>query len=151
MTMQQDLLELATIKARIEALAEAKAEVEERLIAAMSSKGQKTVTVSAQDGDIKGTLVAGTRIIIDEEKLRGALTAAQWKKVSKSVLDKEKLEAHMVTGDVDPNIVASASTEKDVKPYIRVSGSLAINVTDSKGHTKPAAKKRVVRPAKPKA
>lgn len=140
MTVQTDLMALATIKSEIDALNQKKAEIEERMIAAMSKQGTKTVT--AQGGAVKGTLVAGTRITIDEDALKKALSAAQWKKVTKQVLDKERLEAHIVTGDVDPNVVAAASTEKDTKPYIRVSGKLEPTT---------AGTSRKVRPAKPRA
>lgn len=135
-TMQDELRSLARIKERIDSLSKDKAEVEARLIDAMVQKGQKSVT----SGDLKGTLVEGTRITIDEDALKKALSAAQWKKVTKQVLDKERLEAHIVTGDVDANVVAAASTEKDVKPYVKVSGKIG-----------PVAGKKVVRPAKPKA
>lgn len=136
MALQDDLIALAKVKERIDALGSEKAEIEARLVDAMTQKGQKTI--SAQDGNVKGTLVAGSRITIDEDALKKALTAAQWKKVTKQVLDKERLEAHIVTGDVDPNVVAAASVEKDIKPYIKVSGKVG-----------PVSKK--VRPAKPRA
>jgi hypothetical protein len=155
MAMQDDLVLFASLKQGIKTLTKELDKVEQRLVSAMDSKGQKSV--SAQNGDVKGTLVTGSRMVIDEEKLKKSLTASQWRAVSKSVLDKEKLEASMVVGTVDPNTVAAATEEKDNKPYIRVTGKVtkdnpvaaSVTLKNSQGHTKPAAKKRV-RPAKPR-
>lgn len=142
---QEALLELARIKDQINELTEQKAAVEADLIVALEKKGQKTI--SANNGDLTGTLVKGSVITIDEDALKKALGATLWKKVTKQVLDKERLEAHIVTGDVDPNVVASVSAEKDRKPYIRVSGTFRPKkpAAPSGGDTKPAAKKVVRR------
>ena len=158
MTMQEDLMELARLKEMQRDLADQVLEVEMRLVEALEKKGQKTV--SANNGDLNGTLVKGTTVSINEEALKKALGAPLWKKVTKQVLDKERLEAHIVTGEVDPNVVASVSTEKDRKPFIKVTGtfrtkkaaakkaSASVTTRNSAGGTKPAAKKRAVRPAK---
>lgn len=154
MTMQEDLMELAQLKERQKDLAEQVFEAEKRLIDALESKGQKSV--SANNGDLTGTLVKGSTITINEESLKKALGAGLWKKVTKQVLDKERLEAHIVTGDIDPNVVAQHSTEKDRKPFIKVTGqfrpkkgaakkTVAVSTKNSAGQTKPAAK-RAVRP-----
>lgn len=135
MTMQDDLVELARLKDQQKSLGEQVYEAEARLIDAMERKGQKTVSA----GDLRGTLVKGTTITIDEAALKKSLGARLWGKVTKQVLDKEKLEAHIVTGEVDPNVVASVSAEKDRKPFVKVSGTYT--------PTKPtASRKRVVRP-----
>lgn len=164
-SMQDYLLELARIKEAISNLNEEKLETECLLIEALEKKGQKSVT--ANNGDITGTLVKGSTISIDEEKLKKSLGAALWKKVTKQVLDKERLEAHIVTGDVDANVVAAASTEKDRKPFIKVTGTYrqpkgtgirtvspgpAVTTKNSSGGTKPAAKRRtrVVKAARPR-
>lgn len=158
--LQEALRDLAIIKEKIEDLGEEKAAVEETIVAALKATGQKTVT--ANNGDLKGTLVEGSVITIDEEGLRKRLSAAQWKKVTKQVLDKERLEAEVVVGNIDAHEVAAVSTEKDRKPYIRVTGTFrtkkataakkapaAVSTKNSSGGTKPAAK-RVVRPKKTK-
>lgn len=154
--LQDSLIELARIKEQIEDLSEEKREVEEVIVASLKATGQKSV--SANGGDLKGTLVEGSVITIDDEGLKKRLTAAQWKKVTKQVLDKERLEAEITVGNIDANEVAAVSTEKDRKPYIRVSGTFrpkknkapspkaAVNTKNSSGGTKPAAKKRVVKP-----
>jgi hypothetical protein len=125
MTVQEDLLDLARLKEQIAALERVKAEVTGRVVEALEQSGRSTVTAQG----VKGTLVKASTVVIDPDKLKGDLTAAMWKRVTKQVLDKEMLEAHVATGDIDPNVVAAASEEKFSKPYIKVSGKLEIPTT----------------------
>lgn len=127
MTDPRDLLiELAAVKAQQDMLATRKGEIEQNLVNALKSRGQSTVSTTLGSGaTVKGTLVEGTRVTIDADRLKGALGAPLWKKVTKQVLDNEKLEAAVALGEVDPNVVAACSTEKDVKPYVRLSGKFS--------------------------
>lgn len=155
MTMQEDLLELARLKENITSLQEDYRELEAQLVSQLESAGNKSV--SANNGDLTGTVVRGTTLSYDEDGIKRSLGATLWKKVTKQVMDKEKLEAAIVVGDIDPNIIAQHTTEKDKKPYIRVTGTFRqkktarkttqpkVAVRNSTGGTKPAAKKRVVR------
>lgn len=141
MGLSEDLIALAQIKKDIDHLSTVKNEIEANIVDAMQQIGKKSI--SAQG--VKGTLVEGTTVNIDEDALKKALGAKTWGKVTKQVLDKAKLEAAVVIGDVDEVVVAQCSEEKPRKPYIRVSGEVAVP-NNSKGQPKPAAKKRV-RPA----
>lgn len=156
--LEDALNDLAVIKEKIADLNEEKAGIEEVIVKGLQKSGNRTV--STNNGDLRGTLVEGTTITIDADGLKKVLTAAQWKKVTKQVLDKERLEAEITVGNIDANTVAAVSTEKDSKPYIRVSGTFrskknkpatpkqGVTTKNSSGGTKPAAKKRVVRPKK---
>ena len=146
MSMQEDLLELARIKAQSEALAVQKAEVEARLAQDLRSKGQKTLTATVAGAEVKGTLVAPQRVTIDEQKIHDALDAKTWKKVTKQVLDTDKLEAAVALGDVDANVVAAASDIKDTKPYVKVTGD--IKAVAAAGYPVPAKVTRQVKPPK---
>lgn len=79
----------------------------------------KSVTVIDGADKITVTKVEGTRIVIDEPKLKKSLGAAVWNRITKAVLDKEKLENEVAVGHIDPNVVAAASEEKPVKPYLK--------------------------------
>lgn len=140
MTMQDDLVALARIKVQAEDLAAEKTTIEARIITALEKKGQKSLVVMEGANKVSGTLVAPQRVTVDEERLRKALTAKDWKTITRLVLDKTLLEAAVAVNQIDANVVAQCSDVKDTKPYIKVSGDVrAIG-------TAPAAKKRAVRP-----
>jgi hypothetical protein len=117
------LLRVARLKAKATAVAEAFEEAQAELVKALHDEGKKTCSATTDTGEkVKGTLVEGTRVIINEPSLKKALGAAKWAKVVKQVLDKERLEAAITMGEVDPNVVAQNSEELPNKPYVRVSG-----------------------------
>lgn len=151
-----ELLALASAKAKAKQAAQDVVDAETRLIEAMHKAGQKTVSTVLPDGEaIKGTLVEPQTVVIDEDRLKNAIGAAKWKKVTKTVLDKAKLEAAVAIGEIDQNTVASVSTLKDIKASVRVSGqynpvevdkTLAeVSIRDASGRVKPAAR-RLVKP-----
>ena len=116
------LLKLAAIKAKTQALNEEHETIAKALVERMVANGQKTISTGIDGEEIKGTLVQAQRVKYDEDRLKGALTAKQWGKVTTAVLDKTKLEAAIVIGEVDPNTVAACSTVTDTKPYVKISG-----------------------------
>jgi hypothetical protein len=152
------LLDLARIKALEDELAKQKAAVQESLVTALKAVGQKTASATTDNGDsIKGTLVEAQRVTYDEDRLKKALGAPVWKKVTKQVLDKQKLEAEITVGAVDPNVVAGCASVADNKPYVKVTGSYSpstlvdlpigeVTIKNASGATKPAAKR--VKPRK---
>lgn len=145
MSLQTDLLVLANLREQISALTEQKALVEETIMATMTKAGQKTATLTVAGATMKATVVAGQRVVIDEGKIKSALDPKTWKKVTRVVLDKDKLEAAVALGEVDTNTVAACSEVKDVKPYVKVTGDQAAVVFNAATQTV----KRVVKvPAK---
>ncbi len=82
-----------------------------------------SVPITTKTGErlVKATKVQNHRTTIDEASLRSALPEKVWIMVTTRALDKKKLEAHMAAGDVDPIIVANASTETLSAPYIKIS------------------------------
>jgi hypothetical protein len=121
MTLEADVYEYAQAKEQAKALAVKMVELEKNLVANFRAGMHKTIEI--EDGAVKATLVEGSRVVTDADKLEAALSPAQWKSITKPVLDKEKLEAMIVIGKIDKSVVAAASEEKDSKPYILVSGS----------------------------
>lgn len=160
-----DIVRLAEIKQALTLLSEEKDLIEQQIIAGMG--GAKTTKVSTPwDGTITATVVRGERVIISEESLKKKIGATLWGKVTKQVLDKEKLEAHVATGAISATDVAACSETKENKPYVKVSGDTTnpamkaavedfaaktgnphVTVKNSKGAAKPAAK-RVRKPSK---
>lgn len=97
-----------------------KSGVEQEACVAMSDMGKDKHKTSSGTA---ATLVEAARIVIDEERLKKALGADLWNKVTKRVLDKSALEDQMAQGVVDPVVVAQCSDEKPNKPYLRIGAS----------------------------
>lgn len=143
------LLILASIKAAEEVLSKQKEDIQARLVEIMQSNSRGTMTAKSSDGRVvKGTLVVAERVIIDSDRLKDALPAKMWDKITTRVLDKGLLEAHVTTKAIDENVVASCSEIKANKPYVRVSGDLptmtgieAVTVRTEAGMEKPAMKR----------
>lgn len=95
-------------------------EVQADIIAELDRIQEKTIVVEIDSRKVKATKVEGVRTTIDENSLKRSLGEKLWMKVSTRVLDKKKLEAHIASGEVDPIVVAEASTEKANAPYIKL-------------------------------
>lgn len=147
MTLEDDLMTLARLKQTAKETQEEFEEVQKRVISTLERTGKKSIT--ANDRNLRGTLVKGSTMVLDDEALKKTLGAKIWNKITKRVLDKEKLEAHIVTGEVDKHLVAQCTTEKDSKPYIRLSGThVPQDPPKAAKKTTASAKKRVVKPKK---
>ena len=100
-------------------------DVQAEIVDALDDMDQKSISVpvSSKEGErlVKATKIQNHRTTIDEASLRHALPEKVWIMISTRVLDKKKLEAHMAAGDVDPTVVANASTETASAPYIKIS------------------------------
>lgn len=141
------LIDLVQIKVEEAQLAQRKEQVEKDLVEALEAAGDKTVSVNIDGHIAKGTLVKGTRVVIDAERLKKALPARIWGKVTKQVVDNTLLEAAVAIGDVDANVVADCSTVNDVRPFVRVTGDTAGVAASVGAPTNGAApKKRAVKP-----
>jgi hypothetical protein len=66
-----------------------------------------------------GTLVKSETSELDEVSLRHDLGPHLWELVTKRVIDKKKLDAHVVTGDITPATVAKNTLTKPRRPYVR--------------------------------
>lgn len=95
---------------------------QEELVGIMQHDGNKTATVPnlAGSGDLSITLVEGSTMLLDEQKLKTALGAQMWSKVTSRVLDRKKLDAYVASGDINPLVIARASTEKPKTPFVKV-------------------------------
>ncbi len=64
--------------------------------------------------------VSPKSLVIDELKLRKKVGAEMWRKISRSVLDRPKLDAALKGGSISPRTLAQVSTEKDGTEYVKV-------------------------------
>jgi hypothetical protein len=93
------------------------AKAQEDLTARLSSLGWKT----HEYGGYRATLVKNESYKVNEMGLKRAVGARVYNKVTKSVLDKKKLEQAVTEGLIDPVIVAQNSELSESKAYIRIS------------------------------
>lgn len=100
---------------------------------------------------VKATRVQAVRLVFDQPKLKKALGAKLWKKVTTAFLDESKLESAVAEGLIDPMLLAENSEEKKNEPYVKVSTSLAKNgdepqtsVSDVPVEDRPGRKRRGV-------
>jgi hypothetical protein len=90
-------------------------------ISVMKSQDLKFVVLEVSDGIVKATVVEGTRVNIDEEKLKAKVGSKVWAEMLTPQLDKRKLEAQVALGKVSAKVLDECSTEEPNKPYLRFS------------------------------
>lgn len=130
--MHDEILRAAALKAQIDALEVRYSEAKRNILDEFARTGKKSASVVARDGStVKATFVQATRLVYSEERLKTALNAKQWAKVTKQVLDKTLLEAAVVLGDVDANVVASCTDQTESAAYAKVSGTLSATEVES--------------------
>lgn len=96
--------------------------VKEKIFKHLEDNELETLTVGEEGDEIKVTIVRPTTLKFDEEGLKESLSSAQWKSVTKQVVDKKALEDAVVRGKIDPSVVADNSKEVASKPYLRITG-----------------------------
>ena len=109
------------MKATIKGLeAEAK-HVQSEIIDFIKGKGNKTMSAEDTKGvTVTATVVESTSIAIDEARLKKAVGAQVWKKITTPRLDDKLLEQAIQSGEVDVNVVAQCTTETPRSPYLRL-------------------------------
>jgi len=117
---QDALVELRDLRSEKRNLEDSISVVQDAALDGLSELGIKSITIDLDTITVLGTRVDGTTLHIDEGKLRKRLGARLWQRVSTRTLDRNKLEALVAAGDIDPRIVAECSEENPKKPYIRI-------------------------------
>lgn len=81
----------------------------------------KVQATDAASGDvIQATVVKGEIVTTDDAKLRKRVGATIWNKITSRTLDKSLLEAAIKAGDVSDVDVASASSVRQRKPFVKI-------------------------------
>jgi hypothetical protein len=89
----------------------------------MLQLGIKSVIFSANGRDRRATLVEPTKTTVDDTGLLAALTPAQRKLVSRTVVDKEALAEAIDAGMIDVKKIAPFVHNESGTKSIRISGS----------------------------
>lgn len=133
------LVEVADLKTQIAELTEKFEKKQQECIEALRTSGSDRFEVQTAFLTLTGTVVAAERVVYDSEGLENDLSPEDWERVTKRVLDTDKLEA-MVVAQVIPIEAVDAHTEVKVnKPYLR------IKATKKRSVAKRRAKKQTVR------
>jgi hypothetical protein len=109
--------QLADLKLKRKEAEEKEKDLQKKIIHRM----YETQIWSVDTGYHRGTLVEPTRIEIGEAMLKRKLGATLWKRITKTILDRDLLEHEMAAGNVDPKVVAMCSEEVPIAPYIKIS------------------------------
>jgi hypothetical protein len=108
--------QIASLKRTIAEMDDERRTLEAELIQYMDSSHVKTLETDTG----KATLVKSTSLRINEVALSNELTPAQWRKITRRVLDQKLLEDAVSRGSIDVNLVAKHSTEEARKPYLKL-------------------------------
>lgn len=120
-TLNELLLRTAHLKDKAVTADEAFRESQDELIAMMEESNVDQVIAVANKASLcTGSLVKSSSLVIDELGLKKSLGVKLWNKTTKRVLDKTKLEALVLTGEISPYVVAKHSTDKPRSPYVRI-------------------------------
>lgn len=92
-------------------------------IGLLDDLGQSSISYEDDGMTHKGTVVRGTTLEINPLKLKKKLGAKRYNRLTTASLDMGKLESAIAAGDVDPKDVSACSSEKDKKPYIKITAS----------------------------
>ena len=99
---------------------EIRLERENEVLTIMAGAGIKTSTVAADDERVRVSVVQNQRLEFNEQSLRKALTAPVFDKLCDLKLNRLKLEEAVADGRVDPVTVATYSTVKPSKVYVKL-------------------------------
>lgn len=87
-------------------------------VSIFQEEGVDHAEVVVGDRLVKGTLVEGTQVVLDEGGLLDALTQKQRDTITSARIDKDKLEAAVKVGLIKADLVASFSEIVPKAPYI---------------------------------
>lgn len=103
------------MKAELEDMTNRLKEFDQTLIEAMRSADVSKV--ESPLGNV--TLVQATVTSYEPTVLKEVLTTAQWKRIIDEVVNRNKLEAEILVGRIDSDLVEAAKSTKQNKPYLR--------------------------------
>jgi hypothetical protein len=92
----------------------------QELLPEMQEAGRQKIKVdfdSEQDATV--SVKNRERVTIDADRLKKAIGAPAFNKLTTPTLDEAKIEAAIQLGDLDPNVVASCTSESST-PYLEV-------------------------------
>lgn len=86
----------------------------------MEAQQRKSFSEKINGFDVKITYVQRTNTTLDEAGLKKEIGLKRWTRISKSVIDRRKLEQLIESGEIDPMTVGKYLTQTSTKPHLRV-------------------------------
>ena len=118
--LDQLVSSMARIKTQSDALKEERQETSSALLNGLKDAGKSKHRVSwTEDHDAVASIRERDNSKIDPERLKKAIGAKQFDKLTSPQLDMAKVEAAVQLGELDPNIVAQC-TDESVTEYVDV-------------------------------
>jgi hypothetical protein len=114
------LIQYQDAKAKIAELNEQAASYSAQIQMLMEQARIKNLSAKKGTKTISATIVAGSKLVIDELGLKKAVGAAMWNKLTSRILDRKKLDAFIASGEVSADTVAKCSEEHPIAPYLRL-------------------------------
>ncbi len=108
-------VEIAELESRLN-------KIKSKLMDKLEEYELETIVLGDEGEGVKVTIVRPTTLKIDENGLQQALTNAQWKSITKQVIDKKALEDAVVRGKIDAVTVSDHTKEVASRPYLRITG-----------------------------
>lgn len=90
--------------------------VRDQMLAEMEAGGQDSATV----GTYSVVVSRPTSAVLDEPGLAAALGKRMWERITTRSLDKNKLDAYIKSGEIDPEVVAQHTEIIERNPSLRV-------------------------------
>lgn len=103
------------LKAELDTLTERLKDLDAVVISEMNQVGLTKVETELG----KVNLVQSNTVVWNEEVLKGLLKPAQWKRIIIEKVDKTRLDAELIVGRIDENVVDIARSVKQSKPFLR--------------------------------
>lgn len=119
---------------------------EAELVAVLAEQQLKSGSMEMEGVRYTTTATARTTLTIDEPGLKKALTAKVFNKLTRSVLDRAKLEDAINQGEVDPAVVAQHTTTQTGATSIRLTKKEASAEEEAQAAPDSAAAGEVAQP-----
>jgi len=113
------LVDLIIARSRSKDYAEAAKALQPDVVAAIEKLGQKSASVEDDGFVYTGTVVRGSSVKLDPDKLKTRIGSKLWNRVTTRTLDSAKLEAAVASGLITEQDVAVCSEEVERAPFIK--------------------------------
>lgn len=117
--LSQELESYAELKKMQKQINEQVGEQSANIMNMLDGLGQRSATTTTDEGIVISVVKKqASKLVIDEARLKKALGSKVWNKVTKRVLDDQKLESAVATGDISPVTVSKCSEVHKNKAYL---------------------------------
>lgn len=118
-TAARTLIDLINARGEAKELTEHAKALQPDVVQAIESMGQKSASIEHDGFLYTGTVVRGSSMRLDPDKLKTRIGAKLWNRVTTRTLDSAKLEAAVANGLISEHDVAICSEEVEREPFIK--------------------------------